>query len=115
MAFLTVASVDYKVADFRRLPDERGGGGLRRTVNGHLRADVTWTARQWEAEVVCTTDLEASGVYSAADIQTDVLLSGTGTGAVTVRAEVVADEYRILGDSGDYWRVLTLRLREQIA
>lgn len=114
MAFLTIAGVDYKVSGFRRLPDERGGGGLRRSVNGSLRAGVNWTARNWEAEVVCQSDAEANALYAAADIQSDVLLLGTGTGSVTTRLEITDDEYQILSDSGNYWRMIPLRIREQL-
>ena len=110
MAALTLPTAgDVRVIGWSRLPDETGGAP-RRTIGGQLRGDPLWTARAWEASILCATDAEAALVY--ADAAGDAAITGDLAGAVTVRMEVTGDEYTPHGTTWE--RVLSVRIREQL-
>lgn len=117
MPFLTIgAQVDLSVARFRRLPSERGGGGLRRTIGGQLRGDERWSARNWEAEIIAENDAQAEALYALSDVNANVTVSGDAIGSsVAARIEESGEEYEMVDDAGAYHRVVTLRIREQVS
>lgn len=112
MPFLVVGAATLRATRFRKTAGETGGT-LRRTLSGQLRGDSLWSARNWEAEVVCTDDAAATAVYSAADGGfSDVAVSGDALGeSVTARVAVTGDEYQVV--EGGWYRVLSLLIREQ--
>lgn len=116
MPFLTIGTqAGLQVVRFRRLKSERGGGGLRRAIGGQLRGDVQWSARNWQADILCTTDAQADALYAYADTAADVAVSGDATGgAVTARVEEDGDEYEMMDNSGTWHRVISLLIREQV-
>jgi hypothetical protein len=114
MPYLTLPTAgELRVLAFKRLPDERGGSP-KRTLSGSLRGDPLWTARSWEAQVLCTSDTEASAVYADADPFADRSLSGDLLGGTVIaRLEVTGDGHQFYRSAWD--RVLTLLIREQVS
>lgn len=112
MAMLTLPlSGDLEVLSFGRR--NTSGGQLRRTINGQLRGDKLWKAREWRADVLALTDAAAQSIYmDAADGEVDVEVNGDLVeGSAVVRIEVLDDDYQ--KDGTGYVRVLSLMLREQ--
>jgi hypothetical protein len=109
---LLIAGVQVAVIAFAREPEERGGGGLRRTLNGQLRGRTDWAKRAWSADLVAA-DAAALAVLldlTNPDIERAVsgyLLENSTWGAtvncritrgdvVTIRARASADRYYTL-------------------
>jgi hypothetical protein len=111
--FLNLGSLTgLKATEFRRLPDERGGGGLRRTLNVDLRGRSDWTRRAWAGTVYAADGAEVAAILAAANPDNDVNISGTAIGStVIVRAQVTGDIPYIR--SGNTWYfVVPLTVRE---
>lgn len=89
MAELIIGGVTVKVAEFRRLPDERGGGGLRRTVNGELRGRSDWVKRAWAADLLALNTTELTTMLAQMDPDVSETVSGDRIGSsITARIEV---------------------------
>lgn len=92
MPFLVLGALTAKATEFRRLADERGGGGLRRTVNGQLRGRSDWVKRGWAGSLLAVDAADLANVLAAANPDTAVLVSGDAIGAsVTGRVQVTGD------------------------
>jgi hypothetical protein len=115
MSFLTIDGVQLKVSDFRRLPDEKGGGSLRRTLSGKLRGGPSWVARGWAAEVIALTDAEAASIYEKANGTTPRPCSGgLLPETVTAIVNITGDRYTFQPRNNNWDRVLSLNLRESL-
>jgi hypothetical protein len=111
MAALIIGGVTVKVANFRRLPAERGGGGLRRTVNGQLRGRSDWVKRAWAADLIALTSSELTTMLAQMDPDVSETVSGDEIGSsVTARVEVGEIEHvRVGGAVGYYAAPVTIR------
>ena len=108
MAALTLPTAGaVRVVGFQRMADEQGGVP-RPTLSGQLRGDALWTARVWQADILCATDAEAADVYSDAG---EAAISGDLTGALTAWLTITGDAYAPIESTWE--RVLTVRIREQ--
>lgn len=92
MAALLIDAVEVKAAELRRLPDEKGGGGLRRTVNGDLRGRADWTKLAWAGTLYAEDAAELAAILAAADGETDRTVTGDAIpGTVTAKVSVTGD------------------------
>lgn len=110
----TIAGITVKVVEFRRLPDEHGGGP-RRTISGSLRGDVLWTKRAWEATVYATNATEADTLRAALGPTTPVNVAGDLFHGATVSciAEVMSASYqRIPNNPTGFYLLMDLSIRE---
>lgn len=71
----TIAGITIKALEFRRLPDEQGGGP-RRTVSGALRGDVLWTKKAWAGIVYAANPTESDTLRAAVGPNTAVTVAG---------------------------------------
>lgn len=78
MAAFTADGDAFKVerSSFRQLPDRRGGGGLRPTVNGQLRGRSDWVKRGWGATLLALDAAELADIQAMADPDVDRTLAG---------------------------------------
>jgi hypothetical protein len=106
MPALTLGGVTVKATDLRRLSDERGGGGLRRTVNGDLRGRSDWVRRGWSATLLAENAGEYAAILGAANPDVDTTLGGDMIGtAASVRAHVSGDVQYVRDGLGWYWLI----------
>lgn len=113
MAFLNLGPVEVKATTFRRLPDERGGGGLRRSVNGHLRGVSDWVKRGYAGDLLALDDTELAAVLAQANPDLEVTVTGDalpGVASLTARVEVSGDiRYERTGAGWFYHVPVTIR------
>lgn len=114
MSALVIGGVTAKAADFARLPDERGGGGLVRTLSGQLRGRSDWTKRGWSGTLLAEDDTELAALLAVLDPDANVTISGDLIGAsVSVRAEVTGDtSYARSVSGGVAYYLVPVALRE---
>lgn len=106
MAALKFGTLTVQVLEMNRLPDERGGGGLRRTLNGQLRARTDWVKRAWVGSLRCADATELAAVLAKANPDADVAVSGTVVGAsATARVSVAGDTQYVRTATGWFYRV----------
>lgn len=111
MPALVIGGVTVKATDFRRLPNETGGGGLRRTVNGQLRGRSDWTKRAWAGSLLALDATELANIQAQADPDVSETVSGDAIGSsVTCRVELGDVEY--IRDRATWYFSVACTLRE---
>lgn len=94
---LEVGGYKVEVMDFARSPDQIGGPGLRRAVNGTLRKGEDWRKKVWSGTAYCEDDAAAEAFRAACAEGGQVPVLGTAidpTGApLTCRVEISADDF----------------------
>jgi hypothetical protein len=112
MAVLVIDGLTVKATEFRALPDERGGGGNRRTINGDLRGRSDWVRRAWAGTVYAADATELAAVKLACDPDAEVAVSGDAIGSsVTVRAAITGDTPYVRTKDG-WYHLVPVSLRE---
>lgn len=110
MATVVLGSLEVRVAldGLRRLPDERGGGGLRRTVNGQLRGRSDWVKGGWSCVLLAIGDAELAAVRAAANPDVSVQVSGSAFPApFWARVEITGDIEHVRTGPGVMYRIPT--------
>lgn len=112
MPFLVLDGLTVKATEFARLPDERGGGGLKRTVNGQLRGRSDWVKRGWTGVAYAADAAELTALLAKLNPDNSIAASGDALGeSVTVRA-TVRGEIPYTRSAGAWYFVVPLSLRE---
>jgi hypothetical protein len=111
MPALTFGAVDVKAVRFTRLPDERGAGGLLRTVNGQLRGRANWVKRTWSAELVLVNDSDRNAVLAVLDTDAPFNVSGDLVGS-TISCRVERGNVETVRELGGWYYTLAVTLRE---
>jgi hypothetical protein len=110
MATLIIGGVTARVTGFQELPSERGGGGLRRTVNGQLRGRSDWVKRAWAGTLLARDSAELAALKAQMDPDVDETISGDAVGSsVTVRVQLGEIDYQKTGSGIVYRMGVTLR------
>jgi hypothetical protein len=108
---LTLGAYTAKATRFTRLPDERGGGPLQRTVNGQLRGRATWVKRAWSAELVLVDDADLAAVLAVLNTDASFTAAGDLIGSSTsVRVE--RGPVETVRELGGWYYTMAVTLRE---
>lgn len=112
MPFLTLGDLTVKATEFRRLPDETGGGGLRRTLGGGLRGRSDWTKRAWAGTLYAADTAEVDAIRARANPDTDISVGGDAVGvAVTARVAITGD-VPYIRSAGTWYYMVPVTVRE---
>lgn len=112
MPALVIGGVTMKATEFKRLPNERGGGGLRRTLNGDLRGRSDWSKRAWAGSVYAADTTELNAVLAVADPDADVNVSGDAIGATVLSRVAVSGDIPYIRSAGTWYHIIPLSVRE---
>lgn len=112
MPALTIGSVNVKAVTFARLPDERGGGGMRRTLNGDLRGRSDWTRRAWTADLYVADGTELGTLLNAFDPDEDVNVSGDAIGSTVSARVAITGEIVYTPDRAGWYYAVPITIRE---
>lgn len=113
MPALQIGTLEVKATDFRILPEERGGGGLRRTVNGQLRGRSDWVKRSWSATLYAEDETELAAIQLRADPDADISVSGDLMGVtVSCRVTISGEVAAVRDGTGAVYYTVPIALRE---
>lgn len=107
----TIAGITVRFREFRRLPDEQGGGP-RRTVSGALRGDALWTKRAWAGVAYLPTTAAADTLRAAVGPNVPVTVAGDLFHGASLLAIVEVLEAPAQRASGGIYELLDLSIRE---
>jgi hypothetical protein len=111
MAALIIGGLTVKPTTFTRLPDERGGGGFQRTVNGELRGRSDWTKRAWAGALLAEDDTELAAIQAQADPDVSETVSGDLIGS-SVTCRVLLGDIETIRDRTSWYYSVAFTLRE---
>lgn len=111
MPALVIGGITAKPMTWARLPDEKGGAGKRRTVNGHLRGTPTWVKRAWAADLVAVDDIELADLLAVIDTDANIAISGDLPGA-TYTCGIERSEVETVRELGGWFYTIPITLRQ---
>lgn len=112
MPALVIGALTVKATEFSRLPDERSGGGLRRTLNGDLRGRSDWMKRAWAGKVYAADTAELAAVLAVANPDADINVSGDAIGATVSSRVVVSGDISFIRSRDTWFHEIPLSIRE---